>query len=188
MNERKRLVTRIAVLLLALVALGVWFVVGQGGRSESAGHFTVIVTDSPDPVVAGGMVTYTITVTNNGATAQPAMVDDTMTPSSPATMISAVTTQGTCDPPTLTTVHCSLDPIPPNATATITVKKIATRGVGGVLEFVDPSELRAPTAASPLSSTEPPLAAIAGGITLAVALVAAGIGLGSWYVRRRRSG
>jgi hypothetical protein len=55
-NERKRLATRLAVLLLALAALAVWFVVGQGARGESSGGLglSVSVTAATDQVAPGG--------------------------------------------------------------------------------------------------------------------------------------
>jgi hypothetical protein len=55
MNECKRFPTRLAVLLLALAALGVWFVVGQSARGESAGGLSVSVnvTTATDQVAPG---------------------------------------------------------------------------------------------------------------------------------------
>lgn len=181
MNGRKRFPIRTATLLLALAALAGWALLGSGGRTESAGALSVSMTDAPDPVAAGGTVTYTITVENTGTEDEDGVVlNDTLT--GPATIASAVPSQGACNPPTPSTVHCSLGTIGPGATATITVEKVATKGVGGIGEFVDPSELRAAPAEAEPSSSGPPLGGIAGGAAAAAVMA---LGAGGWYARRR---
>ncbi len=52
-------------------------------------------TDSPDPVVAGGNVTYTIVVTNNGQTTAPYTVTDSL-PGGQVTFVSASASAGSC--------------------------------------------------------------------------------------------
>ncbi len=185
MNERSKFATRLAVLALALAALGAWFALGQGESGQAQGGLAISMTDAPDPVAQGGTVTYTITVTNTGTDTEPGVVlNDTL--SGPATIVGAVPSQGGCNH-TGTTVHCALGTIGPGATATITVVKKATKDVGGILEFVDPSELRAASAESAPSSSRLPLAGTAGGAAAAAAVVAAGLGIGGWYMRRRLS-
>ncbi|MBN1286228.1 MAG: DUF11 domain-containing protein [Anaerolineae bacterium] len=80
----------------------------------------VTKTDAPDPVGSGEMLTYTITVANDGPmTAAGVMVNDPL----PAgvTLVSAVPSQGSCD----STIVCSLGDIPAGASVTITIQVIA---------------------------------------------------------------
>ena len=64
------------------------------------------MADASNPVAAGGIVTYTITVSNTGTEDEDGVVvDDTL--SGPATIVKAVPSQGACNPPTASTVHCS---------------------------------------------------------------------------------
>ena len=93
----------------------------------------VILTDSPDPVVSGHRLTYTITVTNNGsAQATGVVVTDTL----PASTVfnSMSTSQGTCTRTTTTTpkskngtVRCTLGSLAKDASATITIVVTPTK-------------------------------------------------------------
>ncbi len=79
----------------------------------------VTKTDSPDPVRAGEQVTYTLTVVNNGPSAEPdAVVVDTL----PADFVfaSAVPSQGSCSAAG-GVVTCTLGALAAGGTATVTV-------------------------------------------------------------------
>lgn len=78
------------------------------------------IIDSPDPVVQGSNVTYSVTVTNNGPdTASGA----TLTATLPAnvTLFATIPSQGTCD----TVVSCNLGAIASLGSATVTIEVIA---------------------------------------------------------------
>jgi uncharacterized repeat protein (TIGR01451 family) len=102
--------------------------VSEHGNSQSA-NLSIIKTDSPDPVLLGQNVTYTITVTNNGpATATGVTVTDNL-PSS-ATFVSATPSQGSCSG--TSTVTCNIGTIANGASKTITI--VATPTVAGTIK------------------------------------------------------
>lgn len=79
---------------------------------------------SPDPVLVGGTLTYTLTASNAGpATATSVTVTDPL----PAgvSFVSAATSQGSCGQ-SAGTVTCSLGSLAPAGSATITIKGIPT--------------------------------------------------------------
>src|SRR5215211_6181592 len=102
-----RLIGISGVLLGILVAILVGY---SGGASAAPGDadLSITKTDSPDPVVQGSNVTYTITVTNNGPVSQD--ID----------FGSATTTAGTCDR-TGNTVACNLGTLAANTSAIVTI-------------------------------------------------------------------
>lgn len=76
----------------------------------------ILKTANPGVIVAGGTVTYTITVTNNGpGLALGTMVTDTLPAGT--TFVSATPSQGSCTG--TTTVSCSLGTLNPTSSATI---------------------------------------------------------------------
>jgi uncharacterized repeat protein (TIGR01451 family) len=76
--------------------------------------------DSPDPVLVGNQVTYTLNAANNGPSgSSAATVTDTLP--SGTTFVSATTTQGSCSQAG-GTVTCSLGGMAAGASATITIK------------------------------------------------------------------
>ncbi|MCC7123843.1 MAG: DUF11 domain-containing protein, partial [Acidobacteria bacterium] len=90
---------------------------------------SMTLTDDVDPVVAGGNVTYTLTIRNHGpATASGVIATDTL----PAgvTLVSATPSQGTACAGT-TTVSCDLGTLTNGSTATVTV--VVTPPAAGVL-------------------------------------------------------
>src|SRR5438132_416642 len=73
-------------------------------------------SDSPDPVVAGTDLTYTLKVTNNGpSTASNVTVSDPVP--AQTSFVSATPSQGTC----ASAVSCSLGTLTPGGSATITI-------------------------------------------------------------------
>jgi uncharacterized repeat protein (TIGR01451 family) len=77
-------------------------------------------SDSPDPSLVGGEVTYTLTAANNGpAASSAATVTDTLP--SQSTFVSASITQGSCSQAG-GTVTCGLGPMVVGSSATITIK------------------------------------------------------------------
>jgi uncharacterized repeat protein (TIGR01451 family) len=82
-------------------------------------NISVIKTDTPDPVLVGNNLTYTITVDNNGPdTATGVTLSDTL-PSN-VTYVSATSTQGTCSK-SGSTVTCSIGTLANGASATVTI-------------------------------------------------------------------
>src|SRR5207249_1720154 len=84
-------------------------------------------TDSPDPVIAGTNLTYTITVTNNGPGAATSV---TMTDPLPGTVtfVSATPSQGTCSG--TSTVSCNLGTLVNGGSATVTIVVTPTQAGG----------------------------------------------------------
>ena len=76
-------------------------------------------TDSPDPVLAGNNLTYTIPVTNNGPDpATGVVVTDTL--AAEVTFVSATPSQGSCSESS-GTVTCNLDDLANGGSATVTI-------------------------------------------------------------------
>jgi len=78
----------------------------------------VTISNSPDPVNAGEVLTYTVTITNAGPSAASGMVlTDTLSAS--VTLNSAMASQGTCSGTTV--IVCNLGAMPANAVVTVTI-------------------------------------------------------------------
>jgi uncharacterized repeat protein (TIGR01451 family) len=97
-----------------------------GGASAAAGptDLSITKTDSPDPVVQGDNLTYTIRVTNNGsgmtADATNVVVTDNLPDSKDVDFVSATSTAGTCQK-TGNTVTCDLDTVTAGSTKTVSI-------------------------------------------------------------------
>jgi uncharacterized repeat protein (TIGR01451 family) len=92
---------------------------------------SVTKTDSPDPVLQGDDVTYTVTVANAGPLAATGVtLTDTL--SSDLTFVSTTPSQGTCNPPVGQTVTCDLGTISSSGSATVTVVATASGSTGTV--------------------------------------------------------
>jgi uncharacterized repeat protein (TIGR01451 family)/CSLREA domain-containing protein len=82
--------------------------------------------DSPNTVVAGGNVTYTLTVSNGGPSGASGVGLSDPLPAT-ASLVSVTATQGTCDE--VGAVVCQLGNIPSGGTATVTiVARLSTAG------------------------------------------------------------
>jgi uncharacterized repeat protein (TIGR01451 family) len=111
---------------LVLGLLIVMLIGYSGGASAAPGptDLSITKTDSPDPVVQGGNLTYTIRVTNNGAggtaDATGVVVTDNLPSSSDIDYVSASSTAGTCQK-TGNTVTCNLGTVTAGTTQTVTI-------------------------------------------------------------------
>jgi uncharacterized repeat protein (TIGR01451 family) len=102
---------------LALVLIN-W----PGGASAAPGLTDLVLTksDSPDPVVEGGRLTYTIQVKNQGANDATGVVVTDPLSASDVDFVSATATSGTCEHKA-NTVTCLLGAVNAGATATVTI-------------------------------------------------------------------
>lgn len=138
MSRHSKLAIQAATVVPVVGALALWFLLTHGGPTQSAGGLTIAMTDAPDPVAAGGFVTYTITVNNGGANAEDnVVVDDTLT--GQGVIVSAAPSQGFCEVLTVKTVHCNLGTLGPGATATVNVEKQAKDIITGGIEVPLPA-------------------------------------------------
>ena len=104
-------------------------VTATSGISPEA-DLSITKTDSPDPVIKGENLTYTIAVTNNGPDGAPsAVVTDTLPGN--VTFVSATSSQGSCSE-SGGTVTCNLGTLANGATATVTIV-VTTPAVTGTL-------------------------------------------------------
>ena len=90
---------------------------------------SVSKSDAPDPVVAGNIVIYTVTVTNNGPSQATGVVMIDTLPAN-VTFGSASSSQGSCSEAS-GTVTCSLGTINNGANASVTITVIPTLTAGG---------------------------------------------------------
>jgi uncharacterized repeat protein (TIGR01451 family) len=107
-----------------LTIAGQTFTVNQGAAPPPAADLSITKTDSPDPVIVGNNITYTIAVTNNGPnSATGVIVSDTL----PAgvTFVSATPSQGSCSG--TSAVSCALGSLSNGASATVTLVVTATQ-------------------------------------------------------------
>jgi uncharacterized repeat protein (TIGR01451 family) len=98
-----------------------WFTELTGNRIglieiDGSADLAITNSDSPDPVVVGSPLTYTVTVTNHGPSAAN---DVTMTDSLLAPFASAATSQGSCSG--TTNLTCNLGTLSSGSSATVTV-------------------------------------------------------------------
>ena len=79
---------------------------------------SLVKSDAPDPVTAGNNVTYTLIVTNDGATTSTSVVLTDTLPSGVG-LVSATSTQGTCAG--TSTITCNLGGIGSGSSVTVTI-------------------------------------------------------------------
>src|SRR5690242_16691482 len=126
-----RLVT-IAPLAVGLIVLSAVYS-GGAGAAPGPTDLSITKTDSPDPVVQGNNVTYTIRVTNNGtgatADATNVTVTDNLPSNSDIDYVSATPSAGTCTKAG-NAVTCQLGQVDAGTSATVTIvvkaKKVGT--------------------------------------------------------------
>jgi uncharacterized repeat protein (TIGR01451 family) len=95
----------------------------SGGATAAPGDadLSITKTDSPDPVLQGNNLTYTITVTNNGPLgATNVVVTDNLPASPDIDFVSATSPSGMCDR-TGNTVMCNLGTVANGGTAIVTI-------------------------------------------------------------------
>jgi uncharacterized repeat protein (TIGR01451 family) len=88
---------------------------------------SITKVDDADPVLVGAIITYTLTVKNDGPSAATGVVVTDALPAG-ATLVSAVASQGGCGAPAVT---CNLGALAPGASATVTIE--ATANIAGML-------------------------------------------------------
>ena len=111
---------------------------------------TATITDAPDPVQAGDNVTYTIAVTNNGATTAPGVQFSDVFPGT--FVSSSVSCGGTTSP-----VTCSLGDIAAGGTATATIVVTSPGVAGPIVNTVSAPPGGAPSASVTTTVVSPKL-------------------------------
>jgi uncharacterized repeat protein (TIGR01451 family) len=122
-NSRRGAPPRLGIAALLLGILIAMMIAFSGGASAAPGDadLSITKTDSPDSVVQGNNLTYTITVTNNGPLAATnVVVTDNLPAKSDVDFVSATSAAGSCDLKG-STVTCNLDTIANAGTATVTI-------------------------------------------------------------------
>jgi uncharacterized repeat protein (TIGR01451 family) len=124
----------------ALVGVVTLLLMAFATRAEATADLALAKSDTPDPVVQGNNLTYTIQVTNAGPDpATNIVVTDTLP--GQIDFVSATPTQGTCDR-TGDTVICNLGTVNNGATATVTIviqpKKTGTISNSAVVASTPP--------------------------------------------------
>jgi uncharacterized repeat protein (TIGR01451 family) len=115
-------------LAIGLATLGFAADVPSGHLAIVPPDLAISISDSPDPVLVGHPVTYTVTARNNGpGGAELVTVTDTLP--SGVSLGSVSTTQGTCT--SGSTISCTLNGLQSLASATITIT--VTPGTPGVI-------------------------------------------------------
>ena len=103
--------------------------------APAGADLSVVKTSSPNPVASGGLLTYTINVTNGGPDLATGVIVNDPIPSG-TTFATCVPSQGTCTGPaagTNGTVTANLGDIASGVTATITITVNVTAAAGSTL-------------------------------------------------------
>jgi uncharacterized repeat protein (TIGR01451 family) len=121
-----------AVLVLVAALTAAATLVPAAGAQQPSADVAVTKTDAPDPVRAGGNITYTITVRNNGPDRATGV---TLTDVLPAgvTLVSERATRGNCTG--TATVTCNFGALGSGQTATVTLV-VKTTAPGTVMNTV----------------------------------------------------
>jgi uncharacterized repeat protein (TIGR01451 family) len=144
----------IAALLLTILV--VMLVSNSGGASAAPpADLSITKTDSPDPVVQGNNLTYTIRVTNGGPNpATNVVVTDNLPAGSDVDFVSATSTAGTCQRAG-NTVTCNLGTVASGADQTVTIlvqaKKSGT--ISNTAIVASPDDLNSMNNTTPATTT-----------------------------------
>jgi uncharacterized repeat protein (TIGR01451 family) len=111
------------------VALGMLKDMGWPGASAVVADVAIAITDTPDPIIINGNLTYTIVVSNNGPNAAAGVIMADNLPTG-VTYVSATPSQGTCIG--TSTVTCALGSISSGTDATVTLVVTPTFAVLGL--------------------------------------------------------
>ncbi|MCU1347263.1 MAG: hypothetical protein JWO56_293, partial [Acidobacteria bacterium] len=93
-------------------------------RAANTADLAIVKTDSPDPIGQGQLVTYTLTVTNNGPETGTGITVSDALPTANVDYVSANSTQGSTIPAcsyALPNLTCNVGSLPVGGTATISV-------------------------------------------------------------------
>jgi uncharacterized repeat protein (TIGR01451 family) len=123
----------------------------QGTTVGTSADLSISKTDSPDPVVAGQNVTYTLSVGNAGPSDALAVSVTDVLPAG-LTYVSATPSQGSCSQ-LAGTVTCSLGTVAPGATPTVAIVATAT-GSGSVTNTASVSSTTSDPSSANNSDTE----------------------------------
>jgi uncharacterized repeat protein (TIGR01451 family) len=94
----------------------------QDTAVETEADLVVVKSDSPDPVLAGGLLTYTVAVTNNGpSTALDVVLNDTL-PGEVSFGSASATNGGPCNFVQPESVECDLGDLQPDETVTVYIQ------------------------------------------------------------------
>ena len=139
-SHNPRLIAIGAAVLGVLVLIMIAY---SGGAAAAVGptDLSITKTDSPDPVIQGSNLTYTIKVTNTGANDASGVVVTDNLPSSDVDYVSSSTTAGTCQK-TGNTVTCDLGTVltGTSQTVTIVVKAKKTGSVSNTATVASPDD------------------------------------------------
>ena len=140
-------------LIIGQVVCGVTAVPGTDLSLQSPG-----ITHTPNPVPAGGSVTFTITVTNLGPNDAPTVVDDTTLTN--GHFVRATPSAGTCAAPKGKSkdVVCSLGTVASGTSATVQITVGAPRKSGGSIAVS--STVSSPADTTPANNTATDLVAV----------------------------
>jgi uncharacterized repeat protein (TIGR01451 family) len=113
-------------------------VAGRGGGGTGASDLAIVVADvTPSPVSAGGLATYTITVTNLGPDPATGVTVNSTTPAG-TTFASLTTSQGSCITPApggTGPMSCALGSLTPGGSVTITLVVNVIAASGSTLTY-----------------------------------------------------
>jgi uncharacterized repeat protein (TIGR01451 family) len=155
-NSRRRAPRPLGIAALLLAILVVMLVSYSGGASAAPpADLSITKMDSPDPVVQGDSLTYTIRVTNGGPNAATdVLVTDNLPAGSDVDFVSATSTAGSCQRAG-NAVTCNLGTVANGANETVTIvvqaKKSGT--ISNTAIVASPDDLNSMNNTAPATTT-----------------------------------